>query len=737
MKNSIYIFFLILLCSACSVDDAEYLYKDELGTKEHEFVVDSNTGSLTFQVYSNKPGRVSVMDGAQWLHVSTPEFNGDAEIKVEYIYNEGYPRMGNILLQTDTRRDTVRIKQKGYLEELFDFPQKSVVVYNGQGETIIPARCGIDVSAVDIEVEYVDSEDWITSMSLEADKLVLTTVDNPDATLRRIAYIRLTYKDSWNNLLSNLIRVTQAPSDNSLGDEVSFADIRALAAEEGRTLVTEELCITGYVVSRPESRNMGECEVFAMHYIDYESEDKTAYIESEDGRYGFRILTQTTDDNLFLPDTKVSLMLEGASINRENDPERYTIEDVTASMIVESAQVSPEEIPVKRKHITELTDEDIYTYVTITDCEIPVRKGCLTPINEGYTYQFNNNKVSKFPILIRDIKGGSMYMYTNIKCPYRRDGKPLPYGKGTISGIIVHEKYVSFIDKDNPIDELCGNIGDYQIRHTRYEDLALEDDIEDSFSALLTEYRYMNHPDKDSNPDRKMIPTYGNNGWFIHTHPDYVHPDFGTSCWPYVEYAYLGPCGKDHLGNVNGFGITLPDGSDFGADFPNANDNGKGASKTNMKLCWSTNRWWDNTANRPRAWLVSFSTKGISTDQLSMQFSTLNVSQELRMPRYWVAEWSLQSDMSAEADDMWHKISDYVVPDVGIDSNTQLNQCLGFKQMNFALPLEMLDKENVYIRLRPTSKKAGVGSDYDGSTFNQKGNGSAIGYFAIRYNKQQ
>jgi hypothetical protein len=247
----------------------------------------------------------------------------------------------------------------------------------------------------------------------------------------------------------------------------------------------------------------------------------------------------------------------------------------------------------------------------------------------------------------------------------------------------------------------------------------------------------MNHPDKDSNPERRMIPTYGNNGWFIHTHPDYVHPDFGTSCWPYVEYAYLGPCGKDHLGNVNGFGITLPDGSDFGADFPTANDNGKGASKTNMKLCWSTNRWWDNTANRPRAWLVSFSTKGISTDHLSMQFSTLNVSQELRMPRYWVAEWSLQSDMSAEADDMWHKISDYVVPDVGIDSNTQLNQCLGFKQMNFALPLEMLDKENVYIRLRPTSKKAGVGSDYDGSTFNQKGNGSAIGYFAIRYNKQQ
>lgn len=735
MKNSVYIFFLVLLCSACKVDDAEYLYKDELGTSEKEFIVESNTGSLTFKVYSNKKGHVSVMGGEQWLHVSTPAFDGDADIKVEYLYNEGLPRMGDILVQTDTRRDTVKIKQEGYLREIFEFPQTSVVVYNGQGETVVPVRCGVDPSAVGMEVEYMDSEDWITSMSLEEDKFTLSTVDNPDASLRRIAYIRLTYMDAWDNLQSHIIRVTQAPSDNTLGDDVSFAQVRALAVEPGRTLVTEDLCLTGYVVSRPESRNMGECEVFAMHYIDYESEDKTAYIESEDGRYGFRILTQTADDNVFLPDTRVRLMLDGASINKETEPERYTIEDVTASMLIESVEVSPEEIPVKRKHITELSDEDIYTYVTVADCEIPVRKGCLTPINEGYTYLFNNNKVSKFPVLIRDITGGSMYMFTNIKCPYRRDGRKLPYGKGSISGIIVHEKYVSFVDKDNPLDELCGNIGDYQIRHTRYEDLALEDDVEDSFSALLTEYRYMNHPDKDSNPERRMIPTYGNNGWFIHTHPDYVSPDYGTSCWPYVEYAYLGPCGKTNLGNVNGFGVALPDGSDFGAEFSDANDNGKGASKTKMKLCWATNRWF--TSNRANAWLISFSTKGISTDHLSMQFSTLNVSQELRMPRYWVAEWSLQSDMSADADSQWQKIADYVVPDVGIDSNTQLNQCLGFKQMDFPLPLDMLDKENVYIRLRPTNKKAGSGNDYDESTFNQKGNGNAIGYFAIRYNKQQ
>ncbi len=734
MKNKIYIFFLPLLCHACQLDDTEHLYKDELGVEKSSYTVSAETGSLTFKVYSNKEGVVSVMDGAEWLHVSTPVFDSDADIKVEYIYNEGYPRMGNILLETDTRRDTVTILQEGVMEELFEFPQTNVVVYNGMGETIIPVKCGVDSSLVDIDIQYIDSEAWITSLSLEPDRLVLTTTDNLDVSLRRVAYVRLAYDDSWGRRRSCQIKLTQAPSDNSLGDIVSFAQVRSFASQPGKTTVTEGWCLDAYVVSRPESRNMGECEVLAMHYIDYESEDKTAYIESEDGRYGFRIITQTADDNIFLPETKIRLMLEGTAINKEQDPERYTIENVTADMVVESSAVSSEEIPVKMKHINDLTDEDIYTYVTLTDCEIPVRKGGLTPVNEGYTYLFNNDKISKFPILVRGIDGGSMYMYTNMKCPYRRDGRRLPYGKGNISGIIVHEKYVSFIDKDNEIPELCGHIGDYQIRHTRYEDIALEEDLENSFSALLTEYRYMNYPAKESNPDRIMLPTYGNNGCFVHTVPDFVSEDYGTSCWAYKEYAYLGPCGKTNTGNVNGFGIILPDGTDYGSDFPDANEDGKGASTTAMKLCWASNRWFDKDS-RPRAWLVEFSTQGVKTDHISMQLSTLNVSQELRMPRYWVAEWSDQKDMSKEADPQWHKIADYVVPDVGIDSNTKHFQCLGFKQMDFPLPLEILGKDKVYIRLRPASKKASNGENYDGASFGQKGNGNAIGYLAIRYNK--
>ena len=724
MKPKYLLFVLFFLAVSCKVDDALYLERDELGVSQKEFTVDANTGSVSFDLFTNKKGSISVMSGENWIHSSLSSFDRDATVKLDYLYNEGLPRKGMILLETETRRDTVCIRQEGLIEELFDFPQTSVVVYNGMGDTELPIKCNVASEKVEISVQYADEGGWIRSVSLENDKLVLSTQDNTSPSLRRIAFIHLSYTDSWDRVHPVLIRVTQTASDNALGEELSFAELRALFPDEGSTVVEDDYCITGYVVSRTESGNMGENEVFTINYIDYAADTQTVYIESEDGAYGFRIRTASTEDNVFHPDTKVKMMLSGASIRKESDPDRYMIEDVTSSMVLESAAVSEGEIPRKQMHICDLKDSDIYTYVTLLDCEIPVRKGCLTPVNEGYTRLFNSNRVSKFPIIIRDIKGGSLYMYTNTTCPYRRTGARLPYGKGTVSGIIVHEKYRSFIDKDHPVEELCGNIGRYQIRHTRYEDIALEDDFESSFSALITEYRYMNVP--DPNPDGVWLPTYGNNGYFTHTK--------SAECYPATEYSYLGPCGSANKGNVNGFGIILPDGTDYGrAEFPNANNDGKGASAYNMKLSWRTNKWWNG--DRPEYWIIEFSTAGISSDCVSMQLATHNRSQDLQDPRYWAAEWSFQDDVSASADEQWHLIAQYVVPDVGIDANTLVNQSLGFKQMDFPLPVEILGHEKVYIRLHPTSKAAGSGYDYDESTLKQSGNGNAISYFAIRYNK--
>lgn len=728
MKRIFTLAALVVVAVACKVDDAQYLERDELGTAGKEFVVGAEIGSLNVNLYANKSGAVRVLQGESWLHSAQSVFDTDAVLRFDYLYNEGFPRIAVVELATSTRKDTILIKQRGLVDECLEFPSNSILVYNGQGRTQIPVQSNIDLEKVEIDVQYIDGKGWMGSPVLSRDNLAFDTVDNEDQTHSRKARIRISRQDGWGENHVAYIQVTQAPSTNLIGENISFEQLRALPTG-ARTLITDDYCIEGYVVSRPESGNVGENAVLAMNYIDYDAEACTVYLESLDGKYGFRLRTSSAADNVFQPDTKVRLLLNGASLQREEAPERYTLYDVTATMAIEAQRVDPGVIPVKTLYMSELQDSDVYTYVTLQDCEIPVRKGCLTPVNEGYTMLFKSDRVSKFPIIVRDVQGSSMYMYTNTTCPYRRDGRKLPYGKGTLSGIIVHENYRSFIDADNPDEELCGNIGRYQIRHMRREDLAMEEDFRGSFSALLTEYRYMNIPEE--NPDHIWVPTYGDNGCFSHSNLSYINAEYRTHGWPSTDFTYLGPCGDAYKSNLNGFGIILEDGTDYGSGIK-ANETGKGISAKEMRMCWCNTSWWNN--GRGDAWIVEFSTEGIESDVVSMQLSTQNISQNLRTPRYWKAEWALADDMSKEADDQWHLIAEYVVPDIGINVNTLVSQTLGFKQMDFPLPKEILGHEKVYIRLMPTRNAASSGNDYDASSI-KNGNANAINYFAIRYNK--
>ena len=149
--------------------------------------------------------------------------------------------------------------------------------------------------------------------------------------------------------------------------------------------------------------------------------------------------------------------------------------------------------------------------------------------------------------------------------------------------------------------------------------------------------------------------------------------------------------------------------------------------------------WWDYESNRPYGWVINVSTAGISSDVVSMQISVMNQDQNYFAPRFWKAEWSLKNDHSAEADKDWHLIGEYTVPDVSTWSNTLFSSSVGFKQINFPLPQEILGHDNVYIRLCPVNDLCSNGADYANAHMNEKETGAlascVLEYFAIRYNK--
>ena len=539
----------------------------------------------------------------------------------------------------------------------------------------------------------------------------------------------MSWYDGWGRLQQKTIVFRQAASGQTLVEK-TFAEVRAAVGSESVWNVADDVAIVGYVINE-KNGNAGECHMEVMDKIDYDSNETTVYFEAENAEYGFRLICTSDEANTFTQYTKVKLLLNGCTVVRYENPERYDITEVESRMILSAEYVGKEGMPKNEKAISKLTPADIYTYVTLKDCELPIRKGSLTPVNEGYTKAFDANKVAKYPTLVRDAEGSSLYMYTNMTCAYRRDGSKLPYGSGNISGVIVSEEFQPF-----------GDMGAYQIRHLSREDIALSQTMEEnSFSGLISEYRFIKKEDMTTeNETGAITPTHGTNGYLTQTgstfygidknrpNPFDAEKTYKIKGLPTSDFSYLGPCVKSEAGKTtNGFGVVLENGTDYGVEFPlisseSVNADGKGSSFNTM--AWASAQFGKHASGMFNGWVVCFSTVDINTSVLSAQVSMLNTYSG--SPTKLRVQYLVPEAQSVNLDDLWGaewtEVMEFTIPNVVAWTNTLLTQCPGFKPVDIPLPADKLcGEEKVYIRLVP-DKASTSGA-------------SAMNYFAVRYNK--
>ena len=803
MKRNIFRAFsasvVFLTALSCSLDETADVKLVELGTplEDNVCIVEAEGGEYELEIYSNGSYHIEMLDQSSWLTLSAMKGNGDGTLTLTSTGNDEFKRMTSFALcsDVDERRDTVYVKQKGKIEANLSMGNTSMVVPGAGGESKASLSTNIPFEYFKVNVDYNDPENvgWLDpeKVSMAGDgqdrTLSIWTDPNPDDVSVRTASLNLSFVDGWGDKVALELIVMQKNSNEGLGVLKSFAEIRSTYPNGGE--VTEDYILEGIVVSNTEGGNAGENEQISASAIDYTVSQRTVYVQSLDGKYGFSLLTETEEDNIFKQFNKVRVLLKGTEIYLFDNPAKYyQIKGVKKSMVASNVKAAESEIVVKQKHFNELTDDDIFTYVTLKDVEFPVRKGSICPINEGYSIAGKSDRIAKFPLLVRDINGDSFYMYTNTVCTYRNDGTRVPQGSGNISGVIVHERFSRFEWKngmdllDMETDPELGNIGRYQIRHQTKSDIydQMQMDFKDSFSELLVEYRYWN-PDIENGVQR---PTYGDNGWFTHT---YQKKYTGTEAKEYTEevykqhmsaevcFSYLGPIGLAgtmfgaNTGNVNGLGIVLdsdkdrynpemsewvgefngtrqwlaPETSMADAEIPmrvaNAGSGaGKGWCSSDCYCAFRSLKWWDFDQDRGYAWMLNFSTKGISS-KLSMQISVLNSSQRFHSPRYWKAEWSEVDSMDPSKDAQWHPIGEYTVPDISQWTGTLFSSVVGYKAINMDLPAELLGKDNVYIRLMPVSDLCSSGGDYTDTFITDDEDGdkhaSSIDYIAIRYNK--
>ncbi len=360
-------------------------------------------------------------------------------------------------------------------------------IEGGVREVAFSSTIGVPLSELQVEVAYKDPavSNFISDVTLSADRLSYTLSENT-TTAKRYATITLSYTDLEGTLTTGTTAVVQRVTAQPR--EIPIADLRALFGATDTTYEGDE-DYTDYIICRVigdcNNPNMDQNINVSANLITTDENDRTNYVQSEDGRYGFRLKYVTKADNTLCRYDKVKILLDGLTLSKELNPTRYTLRNLQAANIEKLSDGSASDLPAKSISISALSDDDLYTYRTLTDMEFSVKQGAYTNVRE---YDAIDNPYRKPFVrgsqaqtakdgaanLLYDGNNSAIYMLVNMNCAWRRNGQTVPQGVGSVSGIIVH----------TPMERWGGNVGRYSVRPFDETDIAISRGEASSFTTL-------------------------------------------------------------------------------------------------------------------------------------------------------------------------------------------------------------------------------------------------------------
>ncbi len=254
--------------------------------------------------------------------------------------------------------------------------------------------------------------------------------------------------------------------------------LKELCPPDDTLRIAGSLGVSGIIISDCSSKNMELNPNVSHAKVDLSVNDATAYLEAPDASCGVRIRFSRAAENTLRRYDAVQLDLAGCLLVRESNPDRLTIKDFGTKNIVSVQPGTAADLPRKERTVASLTDEDLYTFVTIPEAEMVFKGGTFTDIYEPYgqytpeihddplshkKYYDVSGRMDGWASLLRDREGSTIYMLVNLLCTWRRDGNMVPQGLGPVSGIVVH----------TPMRRYGGNMGRYSLRPVDRKDIVL------------------------------------------------------------------------------------------------------------------------------------------------------------------------------------------------------------------------------------------------------------------------
>lgn len=271
---------------------------------------------------------------------------------------------------------------------------------------------------VDYTPEVAPEEGWITNLALTPTALTFDIDDNMSGD-DRSAVVKVFFNDE--------LIAEKTFNQNVYPVIVDFAKLRTYPLDEE---LTAREFIDGYVVSDNTSANVCLNPQTKQFKFDLNESKRTMMFESLDGKYGFAIKYKKLAQNTLPRYSKVRISLKGLKLSKNNDPEFYTITGMTEDHVASVEEPNPDAVPMKRKSVSELTDADIYTLVSLKDMEVVFKDGSYTNCTDGYSIlsDFNTagGKSPRWdvaPLLLTDKYGQTISMLNgSVEKRWRRCG---------------------------------------------------------------------------------------------------------------------------------------------------------------------------------------------------------------------------------------------------------------------------------------------------------------------------
>lgn len=449
---------------------------------------------------------------------------------------------------------------------------------------------------------------------------------------------------------------------------LTFATLFAGGAEVEKPQILE-----GIVISSPANPNLDDAVQTNYRSASATQNNRTAYLEvkSGDSYKGVKLVFQHLDPEARKLDrySQVKIDISGATIEDNG----RVIRDIPNGAVLSVEPGVKTDVPTRIRRVKEISDDDLYTWVTIPESEFVFKDGSYCDILESYA-----GMMGTWQTLMTDASGASFYAVFNSRVPWRRTGKGVPQGVGNVSGILVKSDLVRY-----------GKVSAPQIRVLEEEGFDMEWNGKSSFTTIC-EWNWNDNVDEFNTAEgsmhyikrQKVLPDEGRG---------YVWTDFEASTYR----------GRD-LNNP----VVEPD---------------KGYSrghrgqvlKGSMQVRTMAKNWWNWADDCGNAVMIQFSTEDISGESLLLDFNFAagdNNAYNTRMcPVYWGIEVSTDNRTFALLDippivlrplPWWEKDID------GVHYVTSQECGLGFTAHQVKLPKSLFGQKTVYVRICPISRQS-------------------------------